>query len=220
MTCDPGVSGSARVGRYAERLRLQREIDQAILRAQSVDQTADAVLAGLRRLVACFRASVLLFDHEADQIEVLAARSDSPLRLQAGMRAQLSRASLLGESRRGQTHICEDLCAVAAAHPWIAALCAEGVRCYTSIPLVTEGRVIGVLTFGLQQPGPPPAETLEIALDSADHLALAIGNVRLREQVLRHAEELETRVAVRTAALRLSEARFARSSKLRRLVCC
>ena len=208
MTCDPGVAESASVRRYAERLRLQREIDQAILRAQSVDQTADAVLAGLRQLVACLRASVLLFDHAADQIEVLATRSDSPLRLHAGMRAQLSSASLLGESRRGQTHICDDLCAAAAAHPWIAALCAEGVRCYTSIPLVTEGQVIGALTFGLQQPGPPPAETLEIALDSADHLALAIGNVRLREQVLRHAEELETRVAVRTAALRLSEARF------------
>ena len=83
------------------------------------------------------------------------------------------------------------------------------MRCYTSVPLVTEGEVIGALTFGLQQPGRPPAETLEIALDSADHLALAIGNVRLREQVLRHAEELEARVAVRTAALRLSEARFA-----------
>lgn len=208
MTGDPKLTASASIRRYAERLRLQREIDRAILRAQSVDQTADAVLAGLRQLVSCLRASVMLFDYDADEIVVLATHSDFPLQLQAGRRARLSHAFFLGASRRGEPHIVEDLCDVPDEHPWIAALRSEGVRCYTSLPLTTESQVIGALTFGLQQPGRPPAETLEIALDSADHLALAIVNVRLREQVLRHAEELETRIAVRTAALRVSEARF------------
>jgi PAS domain S-box-containing protein len=208
VTGDPTLSEFASIQRYAERLRLQREIDQAILRAQSVDQTADAVLAGLRQLVSCLRASVMLFDYDADEIVVLATHSDFPLQLQAGRRARLSQAFFLGASRRGEPHIVEDLCDVPDEHPWIAALRSEGVRCYTSLPLTAEGQVIGALTFGLQQPGQPPAEALEIALDSADHLALAIVNVRLREQVLRHAEELETRIAVRTAALRVSEARF------------
>jgi PAS domain S-box-containing protein len=205
---NPGPSEYASIRRYAERLRLLREIDRAILGALSLDQTADAGLEGLRRLVPCLRASVVLFDLEADEVILLATRSDHPLLLQAGAQAMLSRAFFLGDSPQGQPHVIEDLCIIPDTHPWVEALRAEGVRAYASVPLVTESQTIGALTFGLRQAGQPPDETIEIATDIADRLAVAIVNARVHSQVRQHAEELEARVALSTKALRASEARF------------
>jgi PAS domain S-box-containing protein len=194
--------------RCRDRLRLLREIDRAVLRAQSVDQTADAALHGFRQILPCLRASVALFDFAADEVMLLATCSDSELRLDAGARAQLSRAFFLGDSPHGHPHLVADLSTAPFTHPWVKLLRSEGVRGYASLPLVTGGQVIGALTFGLESPGLPPPEALEIAADIADQLAVAILDARLREEIRRHAEELEAKVAARTAALCLSEARF------------
>lgn len=208
MIQDARAAAAHDAQRYRERLRLLREIDCAVLRAQSVDQTADTALRGLRQLVPCLRASVALFDFEADEVLLLATSSDAGLQLRAGARAQLSRAVFLGDSPQGQPHLVADLSTAPFTHPWVELLRGEGVRCYASFPLVTEGQVIGALTFGSEHPVAPPQEDLETIADIADQLAVAIMDARLHEQNRRHAEELETRVAERTAALRLSEARL------------
>ena len=194
--------------RCHDRLRLLREIDRAILRAQSVDQTAAAAVQGFRRLVLCLRASVAIFDFAADEVLLLATSSDCELQLCAGARAQLSRAFFLGDSSLGQPHLVTDLGAMTLVHPWVEWLRSEGVRAYASLPLVTEGQVIGALTFGLAHPGPPTPEALEIAADIADQLAVALLEARLRDEIRRHSEELETRVTARTEVLRVTEARF------------
>lgn len=194
--------------RCHDRLRLLREIDRDILRAQSVDQTAAAALQGFRRLVPCLRASVATFDFASDEVLLLATSSDCELQLRAGARAQLSRAFFLGDSSLGQPHLLIDLGAVTLVHPWVEWLRNEGVRAYASLPLITEGQVIGALTFGLAYPGPPSPEALEIAADIADQLAVALLEARLRGEIRRHSEELELRVTARTEALRVTEARF------------
>ena len=194
--------------RCHDRLRLLREIDRAVLRAQSVDQTAAAAVQGFRRLVPCLRASVAIFDFAADEVVLLATSSDCELQLRAGARAQLSRAFFLGDSSVGQPHLVMDLGALTLVHPWVELLQSEGVRAYASLPLITEGQVIGALTFGLADPGPPTPGALEIAADIADQLAVALLEARLRDEIRRHSDELETRVAVRTEALRVTEARF------------
>lgn len=208
MADDVTTAVAADVQRYRERLRLLREIDRAVLRAHSVDQTAAAALQGFRQLVPCLRASVALFDFPADTVVLLATCSDSALQLRAGARAQLSEAFFLGACPAGQPYTISDLAEVQAGHPWVEQLLGEGVRGYASFPLVTEGAIIGALTFGLADPGSPQAEALEIAADVADQLAIAIANARLHEEIRCHAGELEARVAARTAALRLSESRL------------
>jgi PAS domain S-box-containing protein len=208
MTQDARPFEASDVQRYRERLRLLREIDRAILKTQSVDQTAAVAVQGFRQLVPCLRASVALFDFAADEVVLLATCSDSALQLRAGAQAQLSRAFFLGDSPHGQPHLVADLSAAPFTHPWVELLRSEGVRGHASFPLTTEGQVIGALTFGLECPGPPPPDALQIAADIADQLAVAIMDARLRAEVRRHAEELEARVAARTAALHQSEARF------------
>jgi PAS domain S-box-containing protein len=176
--------------------------------AESPEQIADAALRGLCELTSCVRGGVALFDRETDEATLLTARSDSPTQLQTGARTKLSQAFFLSDSPDGQPVVIEDVRNNPHQHPWLEVMAAEGVWCCVSLPLVAQRRVIGALTLGLPNAGQPSPEALEIAADIADRLALAIVNARLREEVLRHAVELEARVAVRTEALRVSEARF------------
>lgn len=208
MVQDWVAAGMPDIERYRERLQLLREIDRAVLKAQSVDQTAAAAVESFRRSVPCLRASVALFDLAADEVTLLATSSDSELQLRAGARTQLSRAFLFGDSPQGRPNFVADVRVAPSDHPWVELLRREGVRGYASLPLDIEDQVIGALTFGLADPGPPSSEALEIATDVADQLAIAIAIARLQDQNRRHAEELEARVAARTAALRLSEARL------------
>lgn len=78
---------------------------------------------------------------------------------------------------------------------------AEGIRSYIMIPLVVQDELIGSLNLGATEPGSFGQEQIEIAREVADSLAVAIQQAHLHEEVRRHAEELERRVAERTARL-------------------
>jgi GAF domain-containing protein len=69
------------------------------------------------------------------------------------------------------------------------------------LPLITHGELIGILNLGAESPSAFVPEHVDIARELADQLAIAIQQARLHEQVQRHAEELEQRVAGRTAEL-------------------
>jgi signal transduction histidine kinase len=82
-------------------------------------------------------------------------------------------------------------------------LYAEGVRSYTVVPLISQGELIGSLNLSYKTAEQHvfTQEHEAIARQVADQLAVAIQQARLREQIQRHAEELEQRVAERTAEL-------------------
>ncbi len=202
---------------YVQRLRLLRDIDRAILAARSTAEVAEVALVGMQSLVPYARASVTMFDFAAGEIEVLAARRGAATgaaeaggepHLAAGMRASLSGAALLGPASRGEPHIIPNLQQVDLTDPWLQLLLADGVVSYTVVPLIAGDEVIGCLTLGQARPGHPSLYALEMMGDIADSLALAVRQARLHEQVLRHSQELEARVAARTRALQLSQARF------------
>jgi light-regulated signal transduction histidine kinase (bacteriophytochrome) len=81
------------------------------------------------------------------------------------------------------------------------ALLASDVRVYMAVPMIAGEELIGALSFG-GRTAEFPAEQLAIAQEVATQLAIAIAQANLHERVHRHAEELERRVAERTAELR------------------
>ena len=194
--------------RYADRLRVLRQTDQAILAARSVEEIAEAALPYLRDLVSCRRASVALFDLEADEMRMLAVCADGETRLSKGWSGPLERTQVTEAFGQGQIHMVEDVQALSPASPLLDALQAEGVRAYASVPLIVRGKPIGSLNLGMDVPGDLTPEQIDIAREMADQLAIGIQQARLCEQVQRHAVELERLVARRTATLRVSEARF------------
>lgn len=81
-------------------------------------------------------------------------------------------------------------------------------RSYVSVPLRARGELIGSLNLGRRTRGGLTAEEMGVLWEVAAQVAIGLRQAQLYREVQRHAEELEERVAVRTAELRASEARF------------
>jgi PAS domain S-box-containing protein len=200
-----------RLRRYADRLRVLHETDQAILAAHSLDEITESALSCAPRLLeGCVRASVKLYDLEQKEMSLLAAYAEGETSLEKGWRGPMDPVwiSALNELKQGKPHAIEDLQAGPATSPVLGILQAEGVRAYVSVPLLIEGELIGSLNFGMSDPGGLAPEEMDVARELAIQLAIGIHQARLNRQVKQHAEELEKLVARRTWALRASEARF------------
>jgi signal transduction histidine kinase len=185
----------------AERLETLREIDQAVLVAESPEAIAQAALRHIRQLVPSLRASIVVFDLDAKEATVLAVRTDRQTQVGARTRVALEAFGALEELRQGKAHTVDDVLMVSESSAVVEALKAEGVRCYANIPLVAQGEVIGSLNLGADRPAAFTAEQIDIAREVADQLAIAIQQARMREELQRHAAQLEQRVAERTAEL-------------------
>ena len=146
-----------------------------------------------------------MFDQESETARVLAVNMDREPRLPAG---GLVPREIFGEIevlRQGRVNIVQDIQAVRPS-PAISALQADGVRSYFNVPLAAHGELIGALSLGSDRLEASLLEHIEIAREVADSLAVAIQQARLRERIERHAEELEQRVAKRTAQLQEANA--------------
>jgi len=196
--------------RYADRLRVLHESDQAILVARSAEEIAASSLRHLPQLLNCVQASVLAFDLEANEVTFLAAHSKGETHLDRGWRGPIETDWLwmVEKLAQGQPYALEDLQDAPASSPMVETLQTEGVQARVYVPLVAQGMLVGSLNLGMADPGPLTSEEIEMARELADQLAVAIQQSRLHERVQQHADELEQEVLKRTAALRASEERF------------
>jgi GAF domain-containing protein len=67
----------------------------------------------------------------------------------------------------------------------------SGVRALLAVPMISEGKVIGAVVVSRNQPGPFPAETIDLLRTFATQSALAIRNARLFEEIAQKSRELE-----------------------------
>jgi PAS domain S-box-containing protein len=186
--------------RSADRLAMLHDMDQAILAAQSPAEVGRAALGRMRRMVPCQRCSVMLFDFERRQAELIAGYSGgaqlTPGSIPLG---DLSPAEVL---RSGSVRSVEDLGSLEEPPPILRQLAGEGFRSALSAPLLVEGEVIGEINMASTARGAFEAEHRDIALEVASPLAIAIQHARLRQELSLQTGELERRLADRGAALR------------------
>ena len=189
--------------RAAERLELLHAIDRAILAAHSSEAIAHAALGHLCTLVCCWRAGLSLFDFQAQQGLVLATVGRGEARFAPGTRVPLEAYGSrdLATLQAGQIYAVADVLTLTSPPATVRTLQAEGLRAYARVPLMWQRQLIGALNLWADGPGGFPPESLAMAREVADLLAVAIQQARLHEQVQRHAAELEARVAARTAEL-------------------
>ncbi|MBN1976275.1 MAG: PAS domain S-box protein [Anaerolineae bacterium] len=187
---------------YAERLRIFRQIDQAILEAQSPEEIAQAALNHIRLLVPCQRANVAVFDPDAREASILAIIPGIDAPLDPSTLISLEPfGDILANFQRGETHVINDITDYPQPPPIIQAQQMAGLHAYAGVPLMVQGELIGALSLSSDVPGCFGQEQLEIARELANHLAIVIQQARLHEQVQRHAEGLEQRVTERTRDL-------------------
>ncbi len=186
----------ATLGRYMQRLQVLYEIDHAILRAESAEEIASASLRHLRVLIPTMQASVVVFDFEAGHSIVLAKGEI--------FKTVLPDPAWVDQLTPGDPLIVPDVLALPSLPPALE----TGVRAYVNIPMLAYGKLVGSLNLTSNQPQSLESEQIEVALEVASQIAIAIQQVRLQAEVQRHANELEHRVAERTAALKSANERL------------
>ena len=171
------------LAKYAGRIEVLRQVDEAILSAQSVQEVAQAALSHLPELVPCRRATVMEFDLDAHTALVLAAydeRGDTTAA--AGTTLTLDVFGDLEGFRANRIRTVVDLRVATAPSPAARNLMAGGVRSFLTVPLLAEGELIGCLNVGWPEPGTIAQEDQEIARELAEVLAIAIGSTRGRQK--------------------------------------
>ena len=191
-------SAERNLSRHRERLHILHEIDGAIVAQRTPQAIAGAVIGPLRELLGVPRAIVNRFDLEAGEVEWIAAAGRRRMHVGPGVRYSIRLMGEVDALARGEPQRIDVHALPEGAER--EALLASDVHVYMVVPMIAGGELIGAVSFGGAADDFPP-EQLNIAREVATQLAIAISQARLHERVRRHAEELERRVAERTAEL-------------------
>jgi PAS domain S-box-containing protein len=201
---------------YSERLKILRDLDRAILQAESPQTIAQAAFEHIRELVPHMRASVMEFDFDNDSFTILAAATTQATNLTQGKRIPLGGiTNLVQLLSRGELHVVDDIEHPPFANEMDAPLKAEGIRSYICFPLFVQDELIGSLNIGADQTGVFTDEHIDMVYDIANLLAVAIQQARLFERIRSYAGDLELRVAERTEELQIANAHLAALSRVK-----
>ncbi len=193
--------------RYADRLKILRDIDQAILADQSPAGIAHAALRRLRSLIPYRGGVVMLFDNVLSETVVLAAETTAakPL-LAVGTRLPLAAFKDLERNHnlvnQDQPHVLDDILTIPSTSPLVQKLQNQGARSLVIAPLVLHQGSIGVLSLSAVTPGIFTSEHVEIVQEVAHSLAVAVQHCQLRQERQQHEERLEASLREKEAMLK------------------
>ncbi len=183
--------------RHAERLEVLHELDRAVLAARSPREVASTALEHLQRLAPTDYSAVVVF--EGREAALLCSRGtvEVPERVLAAPELDPYRQTFAANQA-----LDIDVATVAPTTAIIDAAREAGLRRVYAVPLITDTHeVMGFLSMASLDPEPLPESHRAMAYEVGVPLEIALRQARLREAVERHAQELEERVAARTAEL-------------------
>ncbi len=174
-----------------------QEAGQLLSSTLNQDEVLLRLLGQLARAVPYDRAAVLL--HGGDMLQVAAvagfADPDGARQKQVPI-APGDVFHRLRETRRPLI-----LADAAQSAAWPRAIWQANERYWVGAPLVVHDDIIGLILVARDRVGPYTQEEAEVIFAFANQAAAAIDNARLYDQVTRFNQELEQRVAERTAEL-------------------
>jgi CHASE3 domain sensor protein len=185
----------------AHRLATLHEIDLAILAAESAPEMSRSALRRMEQIVPAGEAFIVVFDLGGGPAQVI-SRSDPGTSLDVvDPTLTLAGVGPPPFSEQDGLHAISDLGEVAGRTPLQDRLFRSGHRSCVVVPLQADGRQFGVLVLADPQPSAFIGEHQQIADEVARQLAIAFQQARMREDLQRHADELERRVKERTREL-------------------
>ena len=195
---------------HAQRLEVLHQIERLILEARSLEDIAQVALPRVCQLTSAQRGALFHLPQEGT-IRGLTVHTCGKPEPDRDWMASFP----LTEDLKSLTQfkVVNDLKDHNPLSAFEARLKAEGVRSYVNIPLYVAERPIGLLHLDSEKPGFLALESLEIAREVADILAIAFHQAELNEQIRRHAKELEQKVAERTKSLRETAQRLREANK-------
>jgi formate hydrogenlyase transcriptional activator len=179
-----------------DRVRLLLEVNNAVVSNLTLDDLFPAVSVCLRKVIQHdgaalvlvdeairrYRVHVLQFASNQSSIEEGDITSDSCMKCPSGIAISTLQPALLTESDLKE--LCPDS-AVARR------LISEGVKIFCSIPLLSRGRPLGALNLGRGREVKFSAEDVELLVEVAKQVAIAVENAQAYRQI----SELRDRLA-------------------------
>ena len=195
------AAANEQLSRQAKRLEAFREVDRAILAAESPREIASVAARRAQTLVPCERVSVALFDWEQERVTVLAAQQQDETILESGAELPIDAFTVTDALKEGRIDDMPDFGAVPST-AITNRLRGAGIQSAITVPMLVEDTLIGTVNLGATTPAAFGEAERRIGRELADHLAIALRQARLLAAVQAQREQLEDRVAARTAELR------------------
>lgn len=181
--------------RQNQRLKALREIDTAILAADSVENIVGAALSHIRALIACRRASVALIDWPTNTAQIFDVRMLGETSIPKGTQVPVSLfQAMLQTLTENQAVLINDLAAMPNPPPLFQTGIKEGLRALCVLPLFSQSGLIGAFSMSSEIPGFFDEEKINLGHEVANQVAIAITQNRLVEALKHLNADLEQRV--------------------------
>ena len=191
---------------YNRRLQVLHDIHLDILGSRSSRDIAQATISHVQSLIPCRRVSVAVVDVPRGIGRLIALHDDeAATEPREGTVIPLEAFGVIGDLQAG---IVRNLPSLGDVSGIVQMLRNSGLRSFINVPLLADGELIGVLNVSSVEEAAFSQEAIETAQQVASTLAVALRQAQLREHIERYANELEDRVALRTADLERSENRL------------
>ncbi len=191
---DSGLDRESTLHSYALRADAMYVATAALTESLELESVLDTLLSYLHGLVPYDSASVMLLEDESLNIRAMRGfekwLSSNHTEVIANLSLRLQNSPLL-QTTLEQSVILEDT----HAHPdWRRSPEFEYIRNWVGVPLVVEGKAIGLYSLDKAIPGFFTKEHVQMAEMMAAPAAAAIRNARLHAQVQEQAQQLQGRV--------------------------
>lgn len=195
-------NAEGKIRQQNQRLQVLREIDTAILAADSVENIVRAALQHIRELVNCQRASLALIDWEAGEGLIFNVNARNESVLPKGTRVPLSLLQEMNETlSKNQPVLINDLTAIPNPPPLFQTGIQEGLRSVCVLPLFSQNKLIGAFNLSSEIVDFFDEEKINLAREVANQVTIAITQNGLINELQELNAKLEQRVEERTAEL-------------------
>ena len=175
-------------GDNTARGELISELSSIINSSLSIGTIFRMVVSELRKIIDYSRASLLLYNEKDDNLLIFALDTGMKTVLKKGVKAPIEGTSAGWAVRNNKPWISYDL--VETAFPLDRKLLREGISSTISIPLFHD-RMLGVFNFDSTVPSRYSEKDLELLLPVAKHIAIALENALLFEEISKEKKEWE-----------------------------
>ena len=176
------------------------DIGLAVSSTLDIDNLLSLIVEQAAKLVGAESCAVLLPDEKSEELVFKAALDDI-----VGMRVPLGKGVVSHVLSTGEPEIINDVSNAPGHYKKINEQSNLVTRSLMAIPLLAEGRSLGVLTATNKIDGDFSTADCELLVTLASYAATSLQNTQLYEQIQRQAEDLQFEVAKRTEALRNSQ---------------
>jgi two-component system NtrC family sensor kinase len=180
--------GASRPDEHAPRIELINELSSIINSSLSIGTIFRMVVSELRKIIDYSRASLLLYNEADDNLLIFALDTEMRTTMKKGVKAPIEGTSAGWVVRNNKPWISYDL--RETQFPLDKRLLQEGIRSTISIPLFHD-RMLGVFNFDSANPSQYAEKDLELLLPVAKHIAVALENAVLFEEISKEKKEWE-----------------------------